>query len=505
MDCDNLLPPDFLQNNILCSNCFRYADWRNANTENGHHLNGLVLMQRMLFISVGGYDERIRTYGWEDSDLYNRLIAAGGKSEKLDTKGILHQQHDNSMRNLDSIAQDPHLSIVLNRLSLKHVPKWNSSSAGSKYAISQHVDKERVVIFAQAIQTPEPLHATLGQEVMAKIKLQVVLRTLKIKLRLSRQFLDMFSTSELENIYYTYQRTGRNRLLVVQPMHGLGNRLRALASSMRFANQHNMIILLLWTQDEHCRSNFLSLFYPTNLPIVQVRQLQVFPFCSKIWAKFVCYSYMNSDGPVATKDAPVRYRRGQHLFFRSAYVLNHKSVDWSQLGNDLLQLRPSREVMQLLQPLKQVDLSAMIGVHIRALHPAKEGVKADLRDEYSLKGMALVEKYRNATSNYDKFLAAMEKVASTRGSTGFFVASDSQEAIQFIKSKFDRKTTIKILDGSCSLRSATCEISAVANMLALSDTMYLIGSYWSSFSEVAYLLGRAKGNMQQQMLIGSDV
>lgn len=49
---------------------------RSAPDENAWHLNGVVLLRRSDFFAIGGYDERFRGYGWDDTDLYTRLSEA---------------------------------------------------------------------------------------------------------------------------------------------------------------------------------------------------------------------------------------------------------------------------------------------------------------------------------------------------------------------------------------------------------------------------------------------
>ena len=47
-----------------------------APDQNARHLNGVLLVARLDFLAVRGYDERMRRYGYDDTDLYERLRRA---------------------------------------------------------------------------------------------------------------------------------------------------------------------------------------------------------------------------------------------------------------------------------------------------------------------------------------------------------------------------------------------------------------------------------------------
>lgn len=75
VDADTWLDRSFLAMHRLPLRRFIAGDWRTAPNENAQHLNGVVLVRRADFAAVGGYDERLRGYGWDDTDLYVRLEA----------------------------------------------------------------------------------------------------------------------------------------------------------------------------------------------------------------------------------------------------------------------------------------------------------------------------------------------------------------------------------------------------------------------------------------------
>jgi len=52
-------------------------------SEGNFHLNGVFLVRRRHFNSVRGFDERLALYGWDDSDLYERLSRSAKDMDPL--------------------------------------------------------------------------------------------------------------------------------------------------------------------------------------------------------------------------------------------------------------------------------------------------------------------------------------------------------------------------------------------------------------------------------------
>ena len=73
IDADIKLHKDFLINHPLNNNSFYRGNYKNARNQNEIYLNGQFLCKTKKFVKIGGYNENIVTYGWDDSDLYQRL------------------------------------------------------------------------------------------------------------------------------------------------------------------------------------------------------------------------------------------------------------------------------------------------------------------------------------------------------------------------------------------------------------------------------------------------
>ncbi len=101
VDADNFTGPGFAAylNEVFNrdTNCIVNFDYREE-TEAYKDAFGRVCVRREDFHAVGGYDESMSSYGYEDMDLYGRLVKLGRREEKIDSfdflRSIAHSDHD---------------------------------------------------------------------------------------------------------------------------------------------------------------------------------------------------------------------------------------------------------------------------------------------------------------------------------------------------------------------------------------------------------------------------
>lgn len=98
LDADILLKPNFLDCHKLKESCFYRGNWKIARNENELHLNGQLHCKTEDFWNVNGYHEGITTYGWDDSDIYNRLESSGLNALDFDYDYFNHIASSNKER-----------------------------------------------------------------------------------------------------------------------------------------------------------------------------------------------------------------------------------------------------------------------------------------------------------------------------------------------------------------------------------------------------------------------
>ena len=116
MDCDTQLEPNFFEKNILDPGYYISGDYSGAHGSGEEfHLNGIMYVRRADWNTAGGYEERLTTYGWDDSDMYGRLQNnAKVQHKNLDYSTLQHMPHENSKRSADG-ASDYMLEVRTQR------------------------------------------------------------------------------------------------------------------------------------------------------------------------------------------------------------------------------------------------------------------------------------------------------------------------------------------------------------------------------------------------------
>lgn len=168
LDCDTLVHPTFLTRHPLPkpgSNTFYRFDWRNARTPNDRHLNGIFLARTSDIRNIHGYDERITTYGWEDTDLYSRLERGHEgslsplKPIPISINTVRHMVHDDALRGADQhLDMGPLLQTQINSQAAETITPWSSvgNELRTLFLLNIHSRNARF-LSASIARAPTPL------------------------------------------------------------------------------------------------------------------------------------------------------------------------------------------------------------------------------------------------------------------------------------------------------------------------------------------------------------
>lgn len=268
------------------------------------------------------------------------------------------------------------------------------------------------------------------------------------------------------------------RRLVIDTQHGLGNRLRALGSAAAVAQATDRELVVLWTPDHHCDCRLSDLF-DTDLPVVEHAD----DLPAALRASLRRYNYMEIE-PGALKDEPVDTDRAEDILVRSAFVLRHPASHW-QAENRLLQaLSPAEAVRALVE---SVDLPAnAIGAHVRM--EAGAGLdhnSYDSAENWSAESHAAIHHWR-AKSHYSAFIRRIDALLAEGGREHLFLATDLPENYRVFQQVYGER--LRFLPRTLYDRSAEQIRYALADAILLSRCTWLLGSTWSSFSELAMRL-----------------
>ncbi|MEM1051352.1 MAG: tetratricopeptide repeat protein [Pseudomonadota bacterium] len=277
--------------------------------------------------------------------------------------------------------------------------------------------------------------------------------------------------------------------LYVDAQHGLGNRLRAIASGASIAKQTGRDLVVVWEADHHCDCSLLDLFdYRGEL----IPQSFFGEAESKGWTTL---NYMEIEEG-STRGAPLILKDGTPAYVRSAYVLDHPGSEWRQENHFLRSLKPVRNVLDLVHSIPE---RCDVGLHIRMEGAASTEIQSyDAPQNWPEHDHSTMQEWR-AKSHFSNFMRRVDQMIETGDANTFFLAADLPETYTaFIEKYGDR---IRHLERTYFDRSREQMRYALADAILLSRCDAMLGSSWSSFSEIALRLSTRFDHIQ---LCGKD-
>lgn len=264
----------------------------------------------------------------------------------------------------------------------------------------------------------------------------------------------------------------------IDAQHGLGNRLRAIASAAAIAEATNRELVIVWEPDHHCECKLSDLFDYDGSVIEKA-------FVSKVKSKgLVVYNYMEIEEG-SNKDSVIKLEEGRDIYARSAYVLNSEYTSWEKENNFLQTLKPTDQVLKLLEPY---DVSNSIGAHIRM--EAGKGLDNNTYDSvenWTEEGHEQLHYWRDK-SHYSHFVKRIDQLFQENPNISLFLATDLPETYKIFEKYYGDK--LNYIKRNAYDRSKEQIIYALADVILLSRCERLLGSTWSSFSELALRLSK---------------
>lgn len=511
IDCDVVVVPNFLANHSLTGNDFLAGNWRNAKPGQTH-INGLVLIKTEDFMSSDGYDERIVTYGWEDDEFYDRLTARGMRRFDPQQDCIRHLDHADVRRTghdaprahsaWQEMAADSFFWLALNRRLAEDRNPWPDGQEMSAFeALSE--DTHELVLRRETPFNPETKRVgQQHQRVLAAIdalRHRYDCKDLIIGLREVERLFSRHTLADCVTLMGID--TGRTRLwspptailpdrrrLLIDARYGLGNRMRAIASAAVFAKLTNRDLQIYWEQDHHCDCAFHDLF-AGDYPLVAKPVVEDYKSRSELVIDLM------DEGGGTDRLNVIDVPDDVDLFVTSAFTLLYPHKNDALENQYLRSLIPAPRVCGLIDHLPdRFDVTA----HIRMQGSASAGtVAADARGERSAEEHDTIDLWRQK-SHYEAFVKRLDGLVA-QGAQSIFVASDSPEAYEVLSDRYGDK--IFCLTREVYDRSSEQLMYALADLLLLARAPVMLGSGWSSFTEVAHRLAPAKQRLE---LSGQD-
>ncbi|MDQ2070149.1 galactosyltransferase-related protein [Natronospira bacteriovora] len=274
--------------------------------------------------------------------------------------------------------------------------------------------------------------------------------------------------------------------MYIDAQHGLGNRLRAIASAAAIAKNTDRELVVIWQPDHHCDCRIHDITEYSG-PVIEESFVTQAPRMG-----IAVHNYMEIE-PGAEKDEPIDLDYDGSIYVRSAYVLNCSETSWGAENEFLRSLIPTPEVQGLIDSVKQPN---EIGVHVRM--EAGEGLDHNSYDSpmnWTKEGHSQLHYWRGM-SHYERF---MKHISGIGGAPSIFLAADRPEIYSEFKSAYGGR--VAFLRRDVFDRSRRQIQFAMADAILLSRCNRLLGSTWSSFSELAL---RLSPNFKSIEMSGKD-
>ncbi|KAA6324551.1 hypothetical protein EZS27_026134 [termite gut metagenome] len=267
-------------------------------------------------------------------------------------------------------------------------------------------------------------------------------------------------------------------MITLIPVGGLANRMHAIASALSLANDCNTHLRIIWYKDVGLNCEFHQLFQPLPYARVTLKSASLIDF--------ILY-----DRP-RRKNFWIPRVFQRILFDKCLYgskvtILKSRDFDflgWAKGKNVFI------TAYSLFYPLSCFPLS---GCFI-----PKDGIQQRIREQYNLFNKHTVGVHIRRTDNVysisesptELFINRMNDEIQQHPETLFYLATDSQEEKVRLKSIFGER--IITLDKEISRTTPTGIENAVVDLFLLSKTNKIIGSFYSSYTEIAAELSGIK-------------
>lgn len=249
-------------------------------------------------------------------------------------------------------------------------------------------------------------------------------------------------------------------MIYLQTEGGLANRLRAIASAYKIAEEHNVLLSVSWNMDKYLNCAFGELF-ALNTDILNITNRRITIF-DKAASKILPSKYFDIDNEENRAQFIADFQTDPNKdYFIHSYSNFYKVHDYSFI-------KPVSSIdMRVSELLGSTDKSNLVGIQIRRTDNAQS----------------------IANSPTEMFIEYMHKELQTNPQTIFYLATDDMNVRAEIAALFPDKV-IYNKTKSVSRQTQSGMIDAMIDFISLSRCHRIYGSYWSSFCEVASDIGK---------------
>jgi hypothetical protein len=272
-------------------------------------------------------------------------------------------------------------------------------------------------------------------------------------------------------------------MLYVEPLGGLCNRMRTIASFYTLAREIGDELTVVWLRDAGMNCPGARLFsLPESVKMVEG------PYVSKLQMRLRSVMRIlthraegrrfdvtveNWEAKRRLTPESVRAMRGRSLYASSCYSLEseYEKYDYSIF-------RPAPDILETAEGVTKTFPSNCVGIHIRRTDNTQS----------------------IAASRTGDFVDRMRREVEADPSVAFFLATDSPEEERALREMFPGRI-LTYEKRSLERDSEQGIVDAYVDYLCLAATRKIYGSFYSSFSRCAAALR----NIELEIVTGSDI
>ncbi len=251
-------------------------------------------------------------------------------------------------------------------------------------------------------------------------------------------------------------------MIIIQPSGGLCNRIRVINSAYELAKKRGDKLTVLWLNNAELNCPFESLFAPVN----EIKIINI-------------YSNMNLKKLFLQLSSQQRFNNTMIENNKKDGVLNDKFFQslkkrvyistWEHFypSSDYRFFKPSKEIQERIDAIISQFGDTCVGVHIR-------------RTDHT---------WAIESSKTDGFVTAIDKELTLNPKTKFYIATDDINEENYLRSTFS-DAIISNQTKTLSRNSVAGMHDALIDLICLSKTNKIFGSYFSSFTDVSADMGQ---------------
>tara|TARA_E500000178_G_scaffold351715_1_gene413461 strand:+ start:1512 stop:2468 length:957 start_codon:yes stop_codon:yes gene_type:complete len=262
-----------------------------------------------------------------------------------------------------------------------------------------------------------------------------------------------------------------NKGLVVIPTQGFANRMKILASSKIYADEHNLDLTVCWIPSEECNISLEDIFVANFFKTITLESLQKTKYCY--------FGRVHTNSLFDKLDSAINDQ-----IENFDYILLEGGHEFCQL-NRLQFLSKKRKFYSSLQFKSEIndrvneffykiDNRPKIGIHYRDIIKQFDQLDIDNNDVVNFTNNSPLESFKN-TINKLKHVDLNH----------FIVVSNSDKAIKYLSEHFTDISFLVTETSKYDRNNKADMIDSVVDFLILSRCDMIIGSYFSSFSDEA--------------------